>query len=394
MPVLGRTLGVPLFQEQLMRVAMIAAGFSGGQAEALRRAMGSKRSEAKMAALTAALYEGMEKNGIAPEAADQIVRGITSFAQYGFPESHAISFALIAYASAYLKVHHPAVFYASLLNAWPMGFYQPATLVQDAKRHGVRVLAVDVNYSEWRCTIEDDKRPARTLRLGLRFVRGFGQKVGAHLLDKRQSAFFGSIGDVRRRCPGLPAKDFTSLAEIGAFASLEGRPTRREALWQVADLPAGRERLLGADTGEASPLEEMTLDERIVADFRGTGLTVGPHPMALHREALSLRGILRARDLATVPSGRPVKVAGVVIVRQRPETAKGFVFLTLEDESGLSNILVTPDVFLANRTVLLSQPVLVIEGLLQNERGAINVKAQRVLPREEAICPIPSRDFH
>ena len=182
-----------------MRVAMIAAGFSGGQAEALRRAMGSKRSEAKMAALTQELYEGMAENGISGEAAAQIVRGITSFAQYGFPESHAISLALIAYGSAYLKVHHPAVFYASLLNAWPMGFYQPATLVQDAKRHGVRVLPIDVNHSEWRCTIEDKRRPARTLRLGLRFVRGFAERAGAELLSERQGAYYASIGDVRRR---------------------------------------------------------------------------------------------------------------------------------------------------------------------------------------------------
>ncbi|HEX6836909.1 MAG TPA: error-prone DNA polymerase, partial [Polyangia bacterium] len=326
-PILKRTLGVPLFQEQLMRIAMVAAGFSGGQAEELRRAMGSKRSQERMRVLEGELRAGMTKNGIVGKAQDDIVLGIKSFALYGFPESHSASFALLVYASCYLKAHHPAAFYAALLNNWPMGFYHPASLITDARRRGVKLLPIDVTQSDWLCTIEEG-----ALRLGLRYVAGLKQAVGEAIVRARRERPFASVADVAQRAGAHPA-EMTTMASIGALNALsDGELTRRRALWQTSALGRSGNALFGgiSDGDEGAPLEEMSMRERIAADFAGSGMSIGPHPVSLVRPLLAARGIVRAADLARLGDGTRVETAGTVIVRQRPGTAKGFFFITLE----------------------------------------------------------------
>jgi error-prone DNA polymerase len=390
-PILKRTLGVPLFQEQLMRIAMVAAGFSGGQAEELRRAMGSKRSQERMRVLEVELRAGMTKNGIAPKAQDEIVLGIKSFALYGFPESHSASFALLVYASCYLKAHHPAAFYASLLNNWPMGFYHPASLITDAKRRGVKLLPIDVTRSDWLCTLEDG-----ALRLGLRYVAGLKQSVGEALMRARAERPFASVADVAQRAGAAPA-EMTTMASIGALNSLaDGALTRRRALWQTAALGRSGNALFGgvSDGREGAPLDEMTMKERIAADFAGSGMSIGPHPVALVRPLLERRGIKSAAELALVPDGTRVEAAGVVIVRQRPGTAKGFFFITLEDETGFANAIVTPQRFAAERTLLTTSAALVVGGILQNQDGVVSIKADRFAPLREIGASPPSHDFH
>ncbi len=468
-PILKRTLGVPLFQEQLLRMAMVVAGFTGGQAEDLRRAMGFKRSEKRMLQLEGRLREGMAKHGITGDAADRIVLAITSFALYGFPESHAASFALLAYASAYFKAHYPAAFYTALLNNQPMGFYHPATLVKDAQRRGVRFKPIDVQVSDWDCTVDGDG----SIRLGLRYVRGLraeaGQAIANAKLEERSQkpegasgvcpkcgcddpsmlesvpgpgvrdpgsehrfcnvcshewtvtperpARFRSVDELVRRT-GLRRDEVVVLAEIGALNSLGH--DRRSALWQVerAVRPAGElyEKLedgienledpasrkppafAKATAGKqaASPLQEMSVSERLIADYSGTGLTVGPHPLTFRRHELSMRGVLPAIDLPKARVGRRVRTAGMVITRQRPGTAKGFVFLTLEDETGISNIIVRPDLYAADRLIIVESSFLLVEGVLQNQDGVTSIKAERVsklagLPDSAAI---DSHDFH
>ncbi len=515
-PILKRTLGVPLFQEQLLRMAMAVAGFTGGQAEELRRAMGFKRSEKRMKQIEVQLREGMARRGITGETADAIVRSISSFALYGFPESHAASFALLVYASAYLKAHFPAAFYAALLNNQPMGFYHPATLVKDAQRRGVRFAPIDVQQSDWPCGIGADG----AVRLGLRYVSGLREQVGRAIAsvaavpasrgtamtgtgdrgsgggsagesasvprplsalaslpgstpvpDPRPSTMLGAALSLSKGrspapvfCPkctcgdpsmiervetgtavawfcntcshewraeppmarfrslddligrtGVNREELAVLAEIGALNAFGYH--RREALWQIerAVRKAGelfgehkdrdrgpgigdrgpvlteagyvhddRQRELGTSTTDPRspvpdpcPLPPMSLTERLVADYAGTRLTIGPHPMALRRRELSLRGILRAIDLPRERQGRRVRIAGTVITRQRPGTAKGFVFLTLEDETGIANIIVRPDVFARQRLVILEEPFLMVEGVLQNQEGVTSVRAER-----------------
>jgi error-prone DNA polymerase len=395
-PILQRTLGVPLFQEQLMRMSMAAAGFTGGQAEELRRAMGSKRSVERMKQMEADLRAGMTARGVQPKAQDEIVQSIKSFALYGFPESHSASFALLVYASAYLKAHHPAAFYTALLNNWPMGFYHPATLLTDARRHGVRVLPIDVTRSDWRCTIEGD-----CVRIGLRYVAGLREATAARLVDARP---FASVDDLWRRVQPS-ATELRTLASIGALNPLgegggdgnHGRAlTRRSALWRAAALGRhGNDLFRGADA-EAQPevpLAEMTLAERLAADYRSTGMTVGPHPLALHRRALDERGVTRAVELSRFTHGVRARAAGSVIVRQRPGSAKGFFFMTLEDETGFANAIVTPPLFLAHRTLLTSAPALIVEGKLQNQDGVVSIKADRFFALALRDAP-PARNFH
>jgi error-prone DNA polymerase len=404
-PVLERTLGVPLFQEQLLRMAMVVAGFSGGEAEELRRAMGFKRSVKRMQQIETKLRAGMARNGIGDEAADEIVTSITSFALYGFPESHAASFALIVYASAYLKAHYPAAFYTALLNSQPMGFYHPATLVKDAQRRGVRFAPVDVQVSAWSCRVELDG----AVRLGLRLVRGLREETGRRIEGRR----FSSIDDLAART-GLRADELRTLAEIGALAPFGG--DRRTALWQAerAVRPAGplfdqgdggpavensgdhaAEKSPEFSTAEPpSPLTPMSLLDRVRADYDGTGLTIGPHPMALVRASLATRGVQRAADLPRGRAGRRVRVAGAVITRQRPGTAKGFVFLSLEDETGIANIIVNPDVFAAHKRTIVDEPYLLVEGILQNQQGSVSVKADRVEALGHQGPTLDSHDFH
>jgi error-prone DNA polymerase len=478
-PILARTLGVPLFQEQLLRMAMVAAGFTGGQAEDLRRAFGFKRSERRMKQVEVQLREGMARNGITGDAAEQIVLSITSFALYGFPESHAASFALLAYASAYLKAHFPAAFYAALLNNQPMGFYHPATLVKDAQRRGVRFHPIDVQTSGWDCTVEPDG----AIRLGLRYVSGLRQDIGKiiasacghaerrpatpgrgiseaatgkkldgdplvcpkcqcddeSMLDRSDGrlfcnvcsylapvrstashagARFASLDDLVART-GLRRDEIVTLADIGALNTFGY--DRRSALWQAerAVRPSGelfeeaRETESVAEDGSARghaerrpaqpergisvstcPLQPMTEPERLVADYAGMGLSIGRHPMALRREELSTRGILRACDLPGVRERRRVRVAGMVITRQRPGTAKGFVFLTLEDETGITNIIVRPDLFARERLTIVEQPFLIVDGVLQNQDGVTSVRAEQVYGLKGLDVDFDAHDFY
>ena len=446
-PILERTLGVLLFQEQILRVAMVAAGFSGGEAEELRRAMGFKRSAERMQNLEAKLRRGMAEKGIFGEAQEQVVHAITSFALYGFPESHAASFALIAYASAYLKAHHPTAFLIALLNAWPMGFYYPATLIKDAQRHGVEVRPIDVNHSGWRCRWEDtpppshglkglracppssphglDNRPSSSpyapmplhppgaARLGLRFVKGLRKEAGEAIEWARKRRAFSSADDLVRRCR-LRREELDVLAEIGALASLGS--TRRAALWQVARAarPAGplfeeespgqwdlglglshpaRTQDPGREgEGRASPLPEMSPYDETLSDYAGTGMTTGPHPLEHLRSSLDRQGVTLASNLQRVPNGKRVRTAGAVTVRQRPGTAKGILFLTLEDESGMSQAIVMPDLLQEHRQLIVRSPGLVVEGVLQKRDGTISIKADK-LWRLPDLAEAPSHDF-
>jgi error-prone DNA polymerase len=400
-PILERTLGVPLFQEQLLRVAMTAAGFTGGQAEELRRAFGFKRSGDRMPGIEARLREGMTRRGITGPTQDEIVQSITAFALYGFPESHAASFALIAYASAYIKCHYLAAFTASILNNQPMGFYSPATLVRDAKRHGLRVLPIDAARSEWLCSIEpvlkEEHEEVRAVRLGLNYVRGLGKKAALDLVQERRRGPFRSIEDLARRVRALEKGDLALLAEVGALNVLdpEHRIHRRDALWQVerAGRPSGPLYEEITEPDAPSPLEPMDAGERLVSDYRVSGVTVGPHPMALHRPHMD-RDIRTAAELPALPDGAWVRTAGCVIARQRPGTAKGFVFMSLEDESGISNAIFTPDVLGSNRAVISTARFLLIEGRLQHQDNVISVRVRRVRPLDVTRAPTTSRDFH
>src|SRR5438552_10197542 len=385
-PILERTLGVPVFQEELLRLAMATAGFTGGEAEELRRAFGFKRRKHAMDEVEKKLRAGMAEQGIAGEAAEAIIRSITAFALYGFPESHAASFALLAYASTYLKAHHPAAFYAALLNNQPMGFYHPATIVGDAARHGKTIHPADVNHSDWLCAIEADG----TVRLGLRYVRGLREEAGRRIERLRP---FASADDLVRRA-GLHHDELTRLAELGALGSLGLE--RRAALWEIelAARPAGAlyEGIPGPPS--PSPLPSMTAEEALVADCEGTGLTLGPHPMVFHRERLERLRVARAIELPGLKDGRAVRVAGAVVVRQRPGTAKGFVFLTPEDETGLVNVVVPPPLFHLYRLVLVQEPFLYVEGTLEHRDDVISVRAGRIQPLRSELGRLPSHDFH
>ena len=461
-PILARTLGVPIFQEQLLRMAMAVAGFSGGEAEELRRAMGFKRSVERMQSIEARLRAGMAARGIVGETQDRIVQSITSFALYGFPESHAASFALIAYASAYLKRHHPTAFLIGLLNAWPMGFYHPATLVQDAQRHGVVVLPVDVNSSEYLCGWEGSgglgdgisgrlplatrqqelrRRPGRSgaprpldpipetpgplpgasqvtggaCRLGLRFVAGVRRSaLEAISRERRARGAFRDADELARRA-ALRADELERLAATGALASLG--LTRRAALWQAAlaarpagplfeEKPVSEPRFSshahegapspgenqGSDTGFTSPLAEMSAYEETVADFAGTGMTVGPHPLAYWRGRLERRGVVTTSEVPRLDPGTRTRVAGAVVVRQRPGTAKGTLFLTLEDETGMTQAIVPPALLHAQRATIVGSTGLVVEGIVASKDGSVSLRAERFWPLAE-VAGAPSHDF-
>jgi error-prone DNA polymerase len=387
-PVLRRTLGVPLFQEQLLKMAMIAASFSGGEAEELRRAMGFKRSEQRMKEIEVKLRAGMTKNGIGGAQQDLIVQSITSFALYGFPESHAASFALIAYASAYFKCHYLSAFTCALLNNQPMGFYSPAVIVKDAQRHGLRVLPVDVNVSDWNCTVTD---PAHALRLGLRYVRGLRSVAGQAIAVRKP---FRDVDDLARRVPELNKAELEMLAGVGALANLQ-TAHRRDALWKAARAGRPTGPLLEEVPEEtpSAPLLKMTMHERLAADYKGTSLTIGRHPMYHMRAELHELGVTPAKDLCQVPNGGLVRVAGCVIVRQRPGTAKGIVFISMEDETGIANIVVMPDRFEEDRLTILTSSSLMIEGKVQNVDNVIHVLARHFERLESTIPMGASHDF-
>jgi error-prone DNA polymerase len=390
-PVLERTLGVPLFQEQLLQIAMVMADFSGSEAEELRRAVSSYRSGERMQKVTEKMRANMTAKGVAPGIIEKITQFVASFALYGFPESHAISFAILAYGSAWLKTHRAPEFYASLLNNQPMGFYSPATIVKDAKRHGVKIRPVCVARSDAACVVESDS----AVRLGLCVVRGLRQEHAELMLAQRQHAPFVSMEDFKWRC-GLNKPEMRALADIGALNCLARH--RREALWQVEkdmldnDLFAWAARR-SQPVQERSPLAAMDAMERLGADYRGMHLTTGPHPMALARAQLP--GVWTAGDLPKARHGQIVRIAGNVICRQRPGTAKGFVFISLEDETGVSNAIVTPKLFEELRFVITQEPFLEIEGPVQNADNVIVIKARRIaaMPRNK-LAAAASHDFH
>ena len=384
-PILKRTLGVPIFQEQLLRIAMTAAGFSGGEAEELRRAMGFKRSMERMENLEMRLREGMEKRGISRSAQEDIIRQITSFALYGFPESHSASFALIAYASSYLKCHHPAAFLTGLLNAWPMGFYNPATLVKDAQRHGVEVRPIDVMHSDWSCSLEPGgpDTPAPAVRLGLRFAAGLQETTGNWIEAERAETPFRNLADLVKRVP-FQENEIQNLAELGALSSLEGTPrSRRAALWQVSGVEKDRQSLFAGQmpADDVAPcLSPLSALEQTLADYRLAGITTGPQIMNHLRPVLEERGLQRAADLKQIPDGQPVRLAGHVIVRQRPGSAGGFVFLTLEDETGMANAVLTPDQVERFRIPLHAASLLEVEGPLQHADDVIHIRVRHLIP--------------
>jgi error-prone DNA polymerase len=406
---------------------MAVAGFSGGEAEELRRAMGFKRSGARMEKLERRMREGMARNGITGAAADRIVQSIASFALYGFPESHAASFALIAYASAWLKCHHPAAFFAAMLNCYPLGFYHPSTLVKDAERHGVVMAPIDVTRSDRRCTLErknlsptlslDKERGteaslalatssmpsppsggegkgegAFALRLGLKYITGLRAETGARIERERAARPFTSIADFTARV-APNRRELDALAYAGAFAAFGMH--RRAALWQVAAVERDPDGLFAGvePAAGAVPLAGMDSLSETHADYAATGLTVGPHLMAHMREKLRADGVLAAAELAQATHGAWVKTAGVVIVRQRPGTAKGFFFLTMEDETGISNGIVVPDLFQANRALLHNAAILMVEGVLQKQDGVIAIRARRFKELRLGAALPPSHDF-
>jgi error-prone DNA polymerase len=402
-PVLERTLGVPLFQEQMLKIAMVMADFSGDEAEELRRALSFHRSEERMNKVCAKLRLAMERKGVAPDKIDKIVQSISSFALYGFPESHAISFAILAYGSAYLKVHRTPEFYASLLNNQPMGFYTPATIVKDAQRHGLKIKPVCVSQSEWRCTVVDDN----TVRLGFCVVSGLRQEHAEELVRQRQNRQFDSLEDFKRRVL-LSKGELRALAELGALNCFTEH--RRAAMWNVEEtlhndlleqnvvdalVPSAclSDSAFATNAATTSPLPRMTLPERVKADYETMNLTTGPHPMKLLRD--SLPNIWRAIDLPHARHGSIIQIAGNVICRQRPGTAKGFVFISLEDETGVSNAIVEPDLFEHFRLVITEEAFLLIEGEVQNSDNVVLIKVREIRPlTHEQLVGSESHDFH
>ena len=400
-PVLERTLGVPLFQEQLLRIAMIVANFTGAEAEELRRAVGMRRSWERMKNLEVKLRAGMTANGLDQATQDTIVQNISSFALYGFPESHAASFARIAYFSAYFKVNYLAAFTCAILNNQPMGFYAPAVLVKDAQRHGLRVKPIDIQVSDCLCTIEHEPDGSLSLRLGLNYAKGLRKEAAETLVDvRRQAGLFRSAEDLALRVPVLNRKEFTLLAQIGALNQLAGIEHRRDALWQIerAGKPEGSLLRKNSDSlredFDSRPLRQMDIEERLVADYSGTGLTIGRHPMYYRRAQLRSQGVLSAQDLRIRKNGEFVRTAGCVIARQRPGTAKGFIFLSMEDETGIANVIVTPDLYERERLQVTASKFLLVEGALQNIDGVIHVKATHLTTLAGKALDIRSHDFH
>ena len=396
-PVLERTLGVPLFQEQLLRMAMTVANFSGAEAEELRKAVGMRRSQKRMAELTIKLREGMASNGIATETQEVIVQSISSFALYGFPESHAASFALIAYASAFLKVKYLAAFTTAMLNNQPMGFYMPAVLVKDAQRHGLRIRSIDVQCSDTPCTIERQEDGSLAVRMGLRYVKGLRLETADGIVAARRGGGpFRSTEDVVARVPGLNRKELTQLARVGALNRVEGIEHRRDALWQAEEATRDSGPLLQSlpRVRTASPLGQMSTEDRLVADYSGTGLPVGPHPMAYRRRELRQAGVLSARELLDVRDKARVTTAGCVIARQRPGTALGFIFLSMEDETGIANVIIHPELYERHRVLVTRVKFLCVTGTLQNQDGVIHVRAEELEQLSASNLEMRSHDFH
>ncbi|HXC39782.1 MAG TPA: error-prone DNA polymerase, partial [Burkholderiales bacterium] len=392
--VLGRTLGVPIFQEQVMRLAEVAAGYTTGEADQLRRSMAAWKRKGGLEQHKQRLITGMRERGYSPEYAERIYRQIEGFGEYGFPESHSASFALLTYVSAWLKCHHPAAFLAALLNSQPMGFYQPAQLVIDARRHGVTVLPADVNRSDWDCTLEPPDTAAPAARLGLRMVKGLSQDDAERIATTRRARPFTSVDDLHRRAQ-LTRLDLQRLAAANALAGLAGH--RRQAFWQVAGVESGSG-LLHAQPVSEAPVQLPPPGEgaSISADYASTGLTLGRHPLALLRPRLGQLGFIRADALQDAKPGRFIQVAGIVTGRQRPGTASGVVFVTLEDETGNVNVIVWRDLVERQRKELLGARLMGVRGSVEHADGVTHVIAQRLSDHTRLLGRLAtqSRDFH
>ncbi len=424
--VLERTCGVPIFQEQVMQLAVVAADFTPGEADQLRRAMAAWRRKGGLEPFHKKLMDGMRKNGISTEFAERIYRQILGFGEYGFPESHSVSFALLAYVSAWLKRHEPAAFLAALLNSQPMGFYTPSQLVQDARRHGVEVRPVDACSSEWECILENTTPPSAgasgtppyqggeglflsssrrggseaargvqpAVRLGFCLVQGLSQAGAERVVAARKILSFGSVEDLARRAE-LNRRDLKCLAAAGALEALSGH--RRDAYWQVAGIEIGAPVLRGAPVAETPPvLRAPTEGENLVADYASTGLTLGRHPLALLRPRLARMRFVAAEEIRGLPSGSAVRAAGIVTGRQRPGTASGTVFVTLEDETGCINVIVWRDLTECQRRELLGARLMGVEGVLEREGEVIHLVAKRLTDHSALLGQIvtQSRDFH
>ena len=400
--VLGKTLGVPLFQEQAMRVAIECAGFTPGEADMLRKSMATFKFTGGVSHFRDKLINGMVDNGYEREFAEQTFKQFEGFGSYGFPESHAASFALIAYASAWLKCWHPDIFCAALLNSQPMGFYAPAQIVRDAQDHRVEVRPVCVNASRWDCTLEpidDDGRFA--VRLGLRMVKGLANADAAAIVGARADTFFASVDDLWRRA-GVPVAALVQIAEGDGFRPSLGL-TRREALWAIKALPdeplplfvaaTAREQQLVPEVNEPSVvLRPMTAGSEVVEDYGHVGLSLRSHPVAFLRDDLRRRRIVTCQEAMEARDGRWLEAAGIVLVRQRPGSAKGVMFITLEDESGIANLVVWPQVFEKHRRIILSAGMFAVRGRVQREGEVVHLVAQRLTDLSGELASVGDRD--
>ena len=397
--VLERTLGVPIFQEQVMQLAIVAAGFSPGEADQLRRSMAAWRRKGGLEKFEQRLVDGMGARGLSEAFARQIYQQILGFGEYGFPESHSASFALIVYVSAWLKRYHPAAFTGALLNSLPMGFYAPAQLVQDARRHGVDVRPVDVTVSEWDCTLErgerdDPEGDAPALRLGFRMIAGLSEAGAQRIVEARRARPFADVADLAHRA-ALDRRDLARLADADALAALAGH--RHDAVWDVSGVERLPPLLAGSTFAETDPdLPAPTEGQDIVADYRTLSLTLRRHPLALLRGRLRQRRLLTSAEITAAPHGRLVRTAGIVIGRQRPDTASGVVFVTIEDETGATNVIVWRDLGDRQRRELLGSRLMAVYGKVEREGAVVHVVAGRLVDLSPLLGALStkSRDFH
>jgi len=391
--VLEKTLGVPLFQEQAMKVAMVCAGFSPTEADQLRRSMATFKITGGVSHFKDKLIQGMVDRGYTADFAERTFKQIEGFGSYGFPESHAASFALIAYASSWMKCHHPDIFACALLNAQPMGFYAPAQIVRDARQHGVKIRPVSINHSRWDCTLEPCGEKYLALRLGFRMVKGLSDKDAGKLIGARADMPYTNIAELHQRSRLHPGA-LERLAEADAFTCL-AKTDRRRSLWEVralapADLPlfAGREDFAEPETD----ILPMQPGREVVEDYRSVGLTLRRHPVAFLREELAAQHARRAEELETLRDGSRLCIAGIVLVRQRPGSARGVMFMTIEDETGHANLIIWPSVFEQQRRLILSTAMVMCHGKLQREGGVIHVIADRLVDLSELLRSVGSRD--
>ncbi|MEM7294847.1 MAG: OB-fold nucleic acid binding domain-containing protein, partial [Pseudomonadota bacterium] len=393
--VLERTLGIPIFQEQVMQFAIVAADYTPGEADQLRRDMAAWKRKGGLEPHRQKLFKGLRKRGYADEYAQRIFEQIKGFGDYGFPESHSASFAHLAYVSSWLKHYHPAAFACALINSWPMGFYRPDQLVQDARRHDVQILPVDVNRSEWDCSLEPGEGGAPALRLGLRMVKGLSRERADVLYQERvENGPFDSAQNLATRT-GADRGDMESLAAADALRDISGN--RHAAFWRVSGLEKPLPLLPAMDDSEPDvPLRKPHEVEDITADYRQVGLTLRRHPLAVLRDELNEVGVVTAKGLWNIENDRTARAAGVVIGRQRPGTASGVIFVTLEDETGQANVIVWPKVAEAQRQALLQSGILEVTGQVQKEDGVLHLIARKLRNLDYMLPALVtnSRDFH